>query len=84
MGVVIVKIVYVGAVFYAYSVSKSLPTAVFLLAVKARWAGLVVSLATSSHIVLSLQFCCWVRAVAETFYIREEIDKNCGEYMYLH
>ena len=34
--VVIVKIVYVGAVFYAYSVSKSLPTAVFLIAVKAR------------------------------------------------
>lgn len=36
MRVVIVKIVYVGAVFYAYSVAKSLPTAVFLIAVKAR------------------------------------------------
>ena len=38
VGVVVVKIIYMAAVFTAYSVSKSLPAAVFLFALKARWA----------------------------------------------
>ena len=37
-----VKIVYMAAVFYAYSVSKTLPAAVFLFVLKARWAWLMV------------------------------------------
>jgi hypothetical protein len=35
VGVVVVKIVYMAAVFYAYAVSKTLPAAVFLFALKA-------------------------------------------------
>ena len=41
-GVVLVKLLYMAAVFYAYSVSQALPVAVFLFTIKARWVGLVV------------------------------------------
>lgn len=40
--VVVVKMLYVAAVFYAYSISQALPVAVFLFSIKARWVELVV------------------------------------------
>lgn len=42
IGVVVIKILYMAAIFYAYSVSQTLPAVLFLFSIKARWAGLVV------------------------------------------
>ena len=91
-GVVLVKLLYMAAVFYAYSVSQALPVAVFLFTIKARWVGLVVMvmeklpsdldkevlIQNPSPLPLHPQLCSGVCAATETLHVWEEAHQNHG------